>query len=359
MTDRLQFHPIANIFPMMTGAEFARFCEDILSNGLIEPIWTYEGQVIDGRNRHDACIETGVPLRTRPYDGDDPVGFSLSSNLHRRNMNESQRAMTAARVVSHTNDCANLHVIAITQEESARLMSVARRSLNHAEDVLRHGSPELIRAVDTGLMRVSSAATLARQPREKQLARLERERRKADGTHRHKDDWYRTPGQCTRALLQVETFGPQIWEPACGDGAISRELEACGHTVFSSDLYDRGYGHGGQDFLSTTELCAPDIITNPPYDKADEFALHALSLGVRKMALLCRLAWLEGQERYDRLFSQGKLARVWVFSPRQTLWRGDDGCEDDGGMTAYAWFVFERDHSGGYVGDWLTAEMAR
>jgi hypothetical protein len=55
------------------------------------------------------------------------------------------------------------------------------------------------------------------------------------------------------------------------------------------------------------------------------------------------------------LWSRRKLARVWVFLPRQTLWRGDDDAtEDNGGVMAFAWFVFERDHAGPYVGDWLT-----
>ena len=111
------------------------------------------------------------------------------------------------------------------------------------------------------------------------------------------------------------------------------------------------------DFLAEQALRADDLITNPPYELADDFAVHAVALGVRKMALLCRLAWLEGQDRYDRLFNHKQLARVWVFSARQTLWRGDDeAAENDGGMTAYAWFVFERDHNGPWSGDWLTAD---
>jgi hypothetical protein len=50
--------------------------------------------------------------------------------------------------------------------------------------------------------------------------------------------------------------------------------------------------------------------------------------------------WAADKERCERLWSQAK--RLWVFSPRQTLWRGDDGSEDDGGMTAYAWFIRRR-----------------
>ena len=55
-----------------------------------------------------------------------------------------------------------------------------------------------------------------------------------------------------------------IWEPACGDGAMSRILEAAGHTVISTDLVDRGYGRGGHDFLADHETMADHIVTNPP-----------------------------------------------------------------------------------------------
>jgi len=70
-----------------------------------------------------------------------------------------------------------------------------------------------------------------------------------DKANAERDHFYPTPPEGTRALLRVEKFEGTIWEPACGDGAISRELEAVGHTVLSTDLIDRGYGTAGVDFL--------------------------------------------------------------------------------------------------------------
>ncbi len=64
------------------------------------------------------------------------------------------------------------------------------------------------------------------------------------------DDFYITPPEATRALLAVENFGPRIWEPACGDGAMSEVLIAAGYDVVSSDLGDYGYGDPGVDFLT-------------------------------------------------------------------------------------------------------------
>ena len=101
-------------------------------------------------------------------------------------------------------------------------------------------------------------------------------------------DFYPTPPEAVRALLSVEQFDGTIWEPACGNGAISRELESHGHRVVSTDLIDRSYGQSGCDFLSAitptrVRLEHPDmrhIVTNPPYSYrrgiADKFVGQAL-----------------------------------------------------------------------------------
>ena len=100
-----------------------------------------------------------------------------------------------------------------------------------------------------------------------------------DHENREKDDFYPTPEPATRALLRSETFGPRIWEPACGDGAISRVLEQAGHEVISTDLFDRGFGEARIDFLMERRLLAPHIVTNPPFKLAEAFVRHALDLG--------------------------------------------------------------------------------
>jgi len=86
-------------------------------------------------------------------------------------------------------------------------------------------------------------------------------------------DFYPTPPEAVRALLSVESFDAPIWEPACGDGAIARELEAHGHEVHATDLIDRGYGAGDHDFLSPVTFTRvtlehphlKHVVTNPPY----------------------------------------------------------------------------------------------
>jgi hypothetical protein len=142
------------------------------------------------------------------------------------------------------------------------------------------------------------------------------------GTARHSyadrgDDFYRTPPEATRALLKVFPYrNVKIWEPACGDGAISRILEAEGHTVVSTDLVDRGYGISGIDFLMTQESMGPVIVTNPPFKLAAPFVRHALfTLQCAEVWMLLRLAFLESMTRRD-ILDEGHLRDVYLFRKR-------------------------------------------
>ena len=108
---------------------------------------------------------------------------------------------------------------------------------------------------------------------------------------REKDDFYPTPESATQALLDRQKFKGNVWECACGNGAMSKLMIKNGYDVYSSDLIDRGYGDV-KDFLKTNEK-HDNIITNPPFNIATEFALHGLNSINNKMALLLKLSFLE------------------------------------------------------------------
>lgn len=94
----LQFHPLADIFPLVEGAEFDELVADIKLHGLHEPVVLFGGKVLDGRNRLRACEAANVAPTYTVYTGDDPVSYVVSLNLRRRHLNESQRAMVAAKL---------------------------------------------------------------------------------------------------------------------------------------------------------------------------------------------------------------------------------------------------------------------
>jgi site-specific DNA-methyltransferase (adenine-specific) len=95
----MEFHKICNIFPMMSEEEYLQLVLDIKAHGLREPIWTYQGKIIDGRNRYRACIELGIEPRYREWDGQGSlVQFVVSLNLHRRHLTSSQKAAIALEI---------------------------------------------------------------------------------------------------------------------------------------------------------------------------------------------------------------------------------------------------------------------
>lgn len=164
-------------------------------------------------------------------------------------------------------------------------------------------------------------------------------------------DFFPTPRWATFALIENEKFIGDIWEPACGDGAMSNVLTTTGREIISSDLYERGFGEVGIDFLNNKRT-APNIITNPPYNSAEGFVACGVAKARKKFALLLRLAFLEGANRANTIFAYSPPSRVWVFSERITFY--PVGAEVKGtGTTAYAWFVWDKDAPSGTELKWF------
>ena len=158
-----QFHPLANLFPLIEGDELVDFVEDVRANGLLVPIVLYEGMILEGRNRFRACSAAGVAPRFEQYTGKDPVGFVVSMNLRRRHLDESQRAMVAAKLATMKQGArTDLSPIGeMSQAKAAELLNVGKRSVERAADVRESGAPELLRAVERGEVSVTAAADVA------------------------------------------------------------------------------------------------------------------------------------------------------------------------------------------------------
>jgi N6-adenosine-specific RNA methylase IME4 len=176
----LAAHPLAGLFPLLEGDEFDELVADVRAHGLREPVVLFEGQILDGRNRYRASQAADIACQFEQYTGDDPVGYVVSLNLRRRHLDESQRAMVAAKlaVLAHGQRQTGKFAAVPTQGEAAVLLNVSERTIRHARDVLDHGAPELRQAVDRGDVSVSAAADIASLPAEEQgeiVARGERE----------------------------------------------------------------------------------------------------------------------------------------------------------------------------------------
>jgi hypothetical protein len=168
------------------------------------------------------------------------------------------------------------------------------------------------------------------------------------------NDLYETPPEAVRALLKAERLPHRIWEPACGPGSIVRELRKAGHDVLATDLvnyHSPDQDQSGFDFLLPFPV--PEgieaIVTNPPFKNAQEFVEKALGI-VPVVAMLLRLAFIES-ERRRAILDEASLARVHVFRNRLPMMhRAGQGIVEAEKRTssamAFAWFVWDRSHSG-------------
>jgi len=100
----LEFHDIANSYPLMEGQEFDDLCKDIAEKGLLESIWLYEGKILDGRNRYKAAIEAGVEPVIVEFSGDDPLEFVVHANSNRRDLGIGQRAAIGIKIQKYWNE---------------------------------------------------------------------------------------------------------------------------------------------------------------------------------------------------------------------------------------------------------------
>lgn len=198
----LEFHQLANLFPLIEGDDFEQLVADVREHGLRDPITIHDGQVLDGRNRYRALIElakTGevlgpgwghrsgetidstdiVPphmwfVRFNAASEGDPLTWVISKNLMRRHLDESQRAMVAADIgkLEHGGIRGKGSIEPLSAAQRARLLNIARISVRRADAVKEHGVPELADAVRRGRVAVSTAETLAYAPQDEQAAIL-------------------------------------------------------------------------------------------------------------------------------------------------------------------------------------------
>lgn len=172
---------------------------------------------------------------------------------------------------------------------------------------------------------------------------------------REEHDFYATEPKALELLLQREQFNKNVWECACGKGHLSEVLKKHGYNVKSTDLYDRGYGESGVDFLKQTKKFDGDIITNPPFRYALEFIKKALDLvdEGHRIAFFLKIQYLEGKER-RKLFDNAPPRKIVVSSSRlRCAMNGDFQKYAKSNAMAYAWFIWEKGYDGKPEVEWF------
>ena len=170
------------------------------------------------------------------------------------------------------------------------------------------------------------------------------------------NDYYATDPRAVEMLLQMETFAPVIWEPACGEGHISKVLAAHGYEVISTDLIYRGFGDPEPlNFLEEPlDGFEGDIITNPPYSVGLQFVERALE-SVRpggKVAMFLKVQFLEGKRRGE-FFKKSPPRSVYISRSRLACYKNGDLTTNPESAIAYAWYVWEKGFTGDPVIKWF------
>lgn len=130
-----QYHPVSQLFPLLEGDEFDHLKADIAENGLLEAIWLdQDGRIIDGRNRHRACIETHTDPRFRTWTGTGSlVTFVVSLNLHRRHLSYDQRMGIGLQLVPAYAEEANARMLAGTPAATLQQGRAAEKAAEQAQ----------------------------------------------------------------------------------------------------------------------------------------------------------------------------------------------------------------------------------
>jgi ParB family chromosome partitioning protein len=267
----MKFHRFANAFPLISGDDLSRLVDDIKAHGQREPIRTYDGAILDGRNRFRACELAGIDPWIEPSAAttdEDALRESVSANLHRRHLTASQRAMVGAalepmfaemakaRQAAGGKVKANLPEARQAREDAAEAVNVGARSIQHAKTVTEHGTPELRAAVVAGDIAVSAASqasTLAPDAQRDIVERVKGGEKASTAIKAHvannsgNNEWY-TPAQYIEAARRC--MGTIDTDPASSEFA--------NRTVKAGTYYDAESNGLEQPWSGNVWL-------NPPY----------------------------------------------------------------------------------------------
>jgi hypothetical protein len=202
MTSRseMEFHELAGFFPLMEDDELAELVADIRENGLLEPIVTFDGKILDGRNRYNACRQAEQEPRFTEYRGEHPATYVIAKNIHRRHLTPTQQGvilldlkpLIQAEMGAQTRDGAGRFQPAISGESGggewgdrlARGTGTSRTTLTRVDRVSRE-APDLMPKLRTGEMTAKAAegevrSRKARESLARSDARAARKKRQDD-----------------------------------------------------------------------------------------------------------------------------------------------------------------------------------
>ena len=272
-----EFHELCKLLPSMQREEFTELVVDIKAYGLLEPIWLYEGKILDGRSRYQACLLAGVEPKFITWQGDHgtPLEFVVAKNLKRRHLTASQRAVIALDVLPHlqkeakkrqlsklkqragSSEVAELpqrsdKVTKKSRTQAAQIVGASPRYVSDAKRI-QEEAPHLLPAIKEGELTISKA-----------IKRLSGEGESA-GSSKHqkfisaKSDEHYTPKDI---LASVVDCLEEIDLDPCSNSHTEPNVPALLHfTKKENGLNQEWHGR---------------VFINPPFSQTKPFLIHLM-----------------------------------------------------------------------------------
>jgi hypothetical protein len=174
---------------------------------------------------------------------------------------------------------------------------------------------------------------------------------------RQAESHYVEPHWVPRRIFEVEKFVGTICDPCCGFGRIPAAARAAGYQAFGLDLIDRGFEYLTLANFLTSDIRADNFVFNPPFELGREFALHAIKLVERKVAMIFPMRrlpaagkWIDGTPHY----------RTYFLTPRPSMPPGHvaaaleaQGKVPSGGKQDFCLLVWLKGFEGDPTNHWL------
>lgn len=225
---------LSTAFPPMSDEEFQDLVEDVRVNGLLEPITLNEaGEVIDGRHRLKACQIAGITPDFEQIDGarSEQLRFVVAKNFKRRHLNESQRAMVAAKMLGEGSQSLERY------KQAAQDFAVSEKSVRNAKHVLENAPDNVISMVERGKTTVSRARDHVTGKVAKEELETKRGRRAKNDLPRIGSRKVLAVYRALEALMPVMSYPETVVDEWPGDPTRNDQLYKA--ALFMADLSNR------------------------------------------------------------------------------------------------------------------------
>ena len=169
-------HPACALWPRPSDEEVNAIAEGMKTEGLLNPIWLFEGAILDGKIRYEACRIAGVEPRFETYVGDDPIRFSIAQNRERRHINSTDLTFVVAELCKlqrggnrgnqYTSGKGLPKPLPLSEEKTierlAKEAGIGRSNVVATKAILQDGESNIVEMVRANKVGAQSAAYFVR-----------------------------------------------------------------------------------------------------------------------------------------------------------------------------------------------------